>query len=373
LNDSKDTSLIELSGRVQFQPDVEIEEYADDAALEVIDAASPEFDHDRVFSIVYQHPDGRVEYVISGPVFHANSTAQTVTEESNPPNAPPSKKTTEEDGILVLGDENDKPIPNDTPLNRVSETVATAAPTSGKRKRAASNAEEASIEPSTPKNKKARKDQGVDRKTTPTGRKIATPKNAKADVAATPASAPATAAKGKRRRGVEDDDEAGVYDSPLSKKARTERGNGSETAATGRPITSPKKSRRDAAVLASAAQAPSVKAEGRSVADDQEETSVQGNAQAAGGRPIATPKKSKRNGAAPPVDDTKLPAAAPVEKSKKPTKKASGTTRNGRQVVVAGPDPDQVPAPVKAKMRGREDENEQNKRYEERTKRVKQS
>ena len=344
LNDARDTSIIDLSRRVQFQPDVQIEEYADEAVLEVIEATSPDFDHDRVFSTVYQHPDGRVEYVISGPVVHADSTEQTVTAKSNPPNTPPAKTASEGDELLVLIDENGEPVLKDTTLTEVSTSVAAAAPKAGKRKRAASNDEEAPTEQTVPKNKKSRKNQVADSKTAPTGRAIATPKKKKGDGVAATTSAPAPAAKGKRRREADDDGQSAANDSPVSKKARTEAEDGSESAAKVRPRANPKGSRRGAAATAVAAEASPENVEGRSVAGDQEETSTQDEEQAAAGRPIAVPKKSNRGAAGAPISSTapktkgklggddnvpETSTAAPKEKSKRPTKKPTGTARKG--------------------------------------------
>ena len=367
LNDSSDTSIIDLSRRVQFQPDVEIGEYVDEAVLEVIEAASPEFDHDKVFSIVYQHPDGRVEYVISGPVVHADSTAQTATEDSTTTNALHTKTASEGDGLLVLIDENGKPVLKDATLTEVSTSVAAAAPKTGKRKRAANKDEDASTEQTVRKNKKSRKGHVVDSKTAPTGRAIAAPKKIKGDEFVAPTSAPAPPAKVKRRREADDDGQSAANDSPLSKKARTEAEDGSESAAKGRLTANPKGTKCGAAATPAAAQTSPENVEGRSVAGDQEDTSTQDDEQAVAERPSAIPKKSRRGAAGAPISSTALKTkgklgrddnvpetstAAPKEKSKRSTKKPTGTARKGRQVVVAGPDPDQVPAPVKAQKRG---------------------
>ena len=279
LYDAEDTSLINLSRGVSFQPDVEIEEFVDDDALEVIEAASLVFDHDRIFSIVYQHPDGRVEFVISGPDFNADSTAETATEQ------------------IVAG--NDKPILKDTTASETAKGAAAAAPTSTKRKRTAGDAQESSTEQTVPK----------------------------------------------------------------SKKART----------TGRPVAHPKSVSRGEAAAPAAVQAPPSIEAGRAVTADQAETGVQTNERATAGRPIANPKKLNRGAAAAPVDGKNLPTTALEKKAKRPTKKTTGTNRKGRQVVVAGPDPEQVPAPVKAMKRGREEENGQNEPDEKGSKRVKEA
>ena len=340
LYDAEDTSLINLSSRVSFQPDVEIEEFADDDALEVIDAASLVFDHDRIFSMVYRYPDGRVEFVISGPDFNADSTAETATEQ------------------IVAG--NDKPILKDTTASETAKGAAAAAPTSTKRKRTAGDAQESSTEQTVPKSKKARNNEEAGSKITPTGRVMATPQTKKAGVAAASTAAPAPSAKGKRRRDAEADQEA---DATPSKKART----------TGRPVAHPKSVSRGEAAAPAAVQAPPSIEAGRAVTADQAETGVQTNEQAAAGRPIANPKKSNRGAAAAPVDGKNLPTTALEKKAKRPTKKTTGTNRKGRQVVVAGPDPEQVPAPVKAMKRGREEENGQNGPDEKVSKRVKEA
>jgi hypothetical protein len=189
MHDVKRTSVLELSRRVEFRDDVVIGEYADDDALDAIGAASAEFDRERIMAVLFRHPDGLVEYVVSGLVLQAEATAQAGSAEVDAGVLRPYDSTsgdfnstnddsghgqkqeslsnpTAGDGHQMLVNENDKPVLNSKSPSVTSNYVPTPGPKTGKRKRASRGEADSPFEHSAPSTKKARNDEAANGEST---------------------------------------------------------------------------------------------------------------------------------------------------------------------------------------------------------------